>query len=227
MREPQLRHALLVLCIFIIATSTSSVLAQNGQWVLIGEDYFTYIEPLSGHSSWIFNITHGPNDRWGINCTISGFGFHPATVIICDEPGYHQWIETGNTHQCHFVQAINYSLHTTVDLPHPSQWYFILNNSCPVTLYFSLRLTHYHWATGPTMPPPNPFEGISNLFGYLIIIGLVVFILIPCICRVNCFSLFRWRRNKHPPKKMENPQTIIVVMTPEQLERHAEDDDYY
>lgn len=227
MREPQLRHALFMLFIFIIATSTLSVHAQGGQWVLIGDDYFTYIEPLSGHSSWTFNTTHGPNDRWGINCTISGFGFHPTTAIICDEPSYHQWIETGNTHQCQFLQAINYSLHATIDLPHLSQWYFILNNTGPVTLYFSLRITYYHLTTEPTMPPPNLFEGISDLFVYLIIIGLLIFVLIPCICRISCFDLFRWRRNKQPPKKEANSQTIMVVMVPEQLGQHAEDDDDY
>jgi hypothetical protein len=199
--------------------------AQDGYWVAVSVDYFTNLEILTNHSAWTFNASRGSNDRWGINYTISGFGFHPTTVIICDEDAYRHWIDTGATDQCHFLWHVNYSLHISVDIPHHSQWYIILNNTGPVTLYFSLQLTHYQWSTTSTTPSPNLFEGISNLIVNLVIIGIIVFVLIPCICRFNCFGFFRRKSKGSSSKKEANSQTVILVITPEQLEQYIEEDE--
>ncbi|MFX1566235.1 MAG: hypothetical protein ACFFCH_09610 [Promethearchaeota archaeon] len=216
MKVPPLRISLML----IIALTSIPILplsATDEQWVLISVETHTYFESLPGHATWTFNATRGPNDRWAINFTISGFGFHPTTFLVCDESQYHQWQLTGSTFSCHFYQAVNYSLHTTVDLPYQSQWYCVLNNTGPVSLFFSLKLTHYHWAKSTILNSTNPFSGITSLFGYLLIFGIIVLVIIPCICRVSCCGYYRRRSRKEPKTKATTQQPIIVVMTPEYL----------
>ena len=225
MRGPQLQKHLFLLLILLSVISLYPVNAQDGHWVVVGEDYFTYLETLPGHSAWTFNASRGPNARWGINCTLSGFGFQHATVIICDEAAYQHWVTTGASDQFQFIRHVNYSLHASVDLPHPSQWYFILNNTGPVTLYFSLRLTHYQWNTQITTPSPNLFEGISNLVIYLILLGIILFIIISCVCRFSCCGFFRRSTKNSSSKKESSTPTVILVVTPEQLEQYSEEED--
>ena len=199
--------------------------AQDGHWVVVGEDYFTYLDTLSSYSTWAFNASRGPNARWAINCTLNGFGFNPTTVLICDEEAYQHWVTTGSSNECHFICHVNYSLHTSVDLPHHSQWYLILNNPGPITLYFTLRLTHYQWSAQTTTPSPNSFEGISDFFIYFVIIALLLFIILPCICRFSCCGFFRRRTKDSPSKKERSSPTVILVVIPEQLEHYTEEED--
>lgn len=227
MRGPQLHQSLFLLLLLLSLVSVFPVHAKDGHWVVVGEDYFTYLETLPGHAAWTFNASRGPSARWGVNCTISGFGFHPTTIIICDEDAYQHWVDTGATDRCHFINSVNYNLHTSVDLPHQSQWFFILNNTGSVTLYFSLRLTHYQWSTQSTTQSPNLFEGIGNLIGYIVIIGIFVLIIIPCVCRFSCCGFFRRRTRKSSSNKEPHSQSVILVMTPEQLEHYREEDDDY
>jgi len=226
MRAKHLRYALIISLMTIIAVSTCSTDAGDGQWIPNGIEYATYFEALGAHSFWTFNTTRGPNDRWGINFTISGFGFQTTPLIICDEFEYQQWTQTGATNQCHFVRSVDYSLHTTVNLSHQSRWYCILINTSPVTLFFSLRLTHYRWTSENPPTTTDIIEGISSLFVYLILIGLIVFVIIPCVCRFSCFRFFRHRTNKNSQSKQGHTPTIIVVTSQEPVNHYAEDEDY-
>ncbi len=137
---------------------------------------------------------------------------------------YHQMIQTGSMDQCHFVSSINHSLHTTVDLPHKSQWYLLINNTGPVTLYFTIRLTYYYWAMDPSTPS-SPLESISRLFIFFVIILLLILIVIPCFCRFSCLGFFRRRTKKHSQNKEVQIQTTIVIMTQEQIEQYNNDED--
>jgi hypothetical protein len=120
---------------------------------------------------------------------------------------------------------VNYSLHTTVDLPYPSQWYCVLNNTGPVTLYFSIHLIHYRRTELTTPTTTIPLNGISSFFVYLVIFGVIVLIIIPCLCRVSCCGYYRRRPRSKERSKETNSQPIIVVLTPEQPPRYFDDEE--
>ncbi|MFX1582797.1 MAG: hypothetical protein ACFFCJ_11375, partial [Promethearchaeota archaeon] len=78
MKVSSLRISIFLL-MAIISVLIHPLSATDEQWVRINDEYQTYFEPLPGYTKWTFNATRGPNDRWGINFTISGFVFHPTT----------------------------------------------------------------------------------------------------------------------------------------------------
>ena len=212
-----------VLLLFTIFT-LSTVEAFEGYWIATGQDYIGYFEPLPGNSQWTFNASRGPTERWGINFTISGFGLHPTTLLVCDQLQYNHWLDTGTSSHCHYSTTVNYSLHIIVDLPQQSQWYLVVNNTGPIFLFFSLRLTRYQWTNDLPSTPTNPVESLSNLFVDILVIGVIVLIVIPCICRVNCLSFSRRRSKKQVQSKKVNHQTTILVVTPKQLETFKDDE---
>ncbi|MFX1510529.1 MAG: hypothetical protein ACFFBR_09510 [Promethearchaeota archaeon] len=224
MKVSSLRISIFLL-MAIISVLIHPLSATDEQWVRINDEYQTYFEPLPGYTKWTFNATRGPNDRWGINFTISGFVFHPTTFLICDELQYLQWLQTGSSSGCHLDQSVNYSLHTTVDLSHQSQWYCVLNNTGPVTLYFSLHIIHYQRLEPTTPTPTNPYSGIINLLGYIIILSIIIFVIIPCICRVSCCGYYRRRPKTESKNKESNAQPIIVVLTPENHPYYTDDEE--
>ncbi|MFX1318411.1 MAG: hypothetical protein ACFE9D_12065 [Promethearchaeota archaeon] len=226
MRAQHLRTYLLLLLLFFVIFTISTVDAYEGYWIATGQDYIGYFEPLLGNSQWTFNASRGPTERWGINFTISGFGLHPTTLLVCDEVDYNQWLDTGSSSHCQYTTVVNYSLHTIVDLPHQSQWYFVLNNTGSLTLYFTLRLTRYQWSTNVPTTPTNPVESLSSLFVYILVIGVIVLIVIPCVCNVSCLGFSRRRSKKQVHTKEVHHQTTILVVTPEQLETFNDDEEH-
>jgi hypothetical protein len=213
LRVLHLHYSLILILLILTAVTPCATEARDEQWTSIGNDYQTFFESIAGYSSWTFNATRGPGNRWGINFTISGFGYHSTTLIVCDESEYQYLIQTSATNHCRFVCSVNNSLDTVVDLPYLSQWYLILNNTGPFTLYFSLQITLYQWTTSTLPTLTNSIADISSLFVYLVLIGLILFVFIPCICRMSS------------EKQQQRNQTIIVVMTPDQLERYTDDED--
>lgn len=200
---------------------------EEGHWVQIENDYFGYLQSLPGNARWIFNTSRGLNDRWIINFTISGIGFNPTTVLVCNASVYESWLQTSQTHHCLLATPINSSLNAIVDFPYLSQWFFVLNNTSPVTLYFSLRIIHYLWINESTTTPSTDFPtSISSLFSNILLLCILVVVIVPCLCNFSCLSLFRRRSRKRiETEKIYHNQTAIVIITPEQLEQIIQDEE--
>ncbi len=201
--------------------------ASEGYWTLVDEDYFGLLQSLMGHAQWSYSTSRGPDDRWVINLTISYFGFNPTTVLICDQGGFMHWQETGSSSQCQLVHSVNSSLDTSIDLLYYSRWYFVLNNTGPITLYYTLRITHYHWTTA-TLPtnPLDDFSPFANLIVYVIILGVIVFIIIPCFCNFSCIGRFRRdsKKKRETQEGQQNYNTYLIV-TPDQIQSFIPDED--
>ncbi len=229
MRIPRLSMILILVSVSLCCCHLAPSQASEGNWVFVDEDYYGLFQSLAGHAQWGYNTSRGPDDRWVINLTISYYGFNPTTVLICDQEGFTNWQTTGSISQCQLVQSVNTSLDTSIDFLHHSRWYFILNNTGPVTLYYTLRITHYHWTTDPF--PTNPlddFSSLANLFVYVIIFGVVVFIVIPCICNFSCIGRFRRDKRKQRDHEAQHNYNTYLIVTPEQIQSliPEEDEEY-
>ncbi|MFX1300059.1 MAG: hypothetical protein ACFFAL_00700 [Promethearchaeota archaeon] len=226
MRAARLQYVLILVSLFFVGVSLSkSVYASDGVWVRNDYDYAGLFQSLDGYEEWNFNRLRGPNDRWVINLTIRGYGFNPATVLVCNQLGYDHWNQTGSTNQCAFVEAVIITLDVAVNLSQQSNWYFVLNNTGASTLFYTLFITHFQWST--ELPPPTQPDTFS-FFGpfliYFIILGVICFIIIPCLC--NCSCIGRWRRgSRKNPKGSEIHNHYYLVRPPDALPAHQIHDD--
>jgi len=152
LRVARLQYVLiLVFLLFVSVSLCKPVHASDGFWVRKDYDYTGIFQSLGGFEEWNFNTSRGPDDRWVINLTISGYGFSPITVLVCNQLGYDQWKQTGSTNQCAFVEAVMLTLDVAVNLTQQSNWFFVLNNTGAVTLFYTLFITHFKWYT--ELPP--------------------------------------------------------------------------
>lgn len=214
MRVARLQY-LLVLGIFIFVgfNLSKSVQASEGYWIRNDYDYSGIFQSLSGYEEWNFNATRGPDDRWVINLTISEYGFNPTTVLVCNQLGYDHWKQTGSTNQCELAELVNLTLDAAVNLTQQSKWYFVLNNTGAVTLFYTLFITHYQWISEPpgTMQPDNA-SFFGSFLGYLIIICVLCFLVIPCVCNYSCIG--RWRRGSRKKSEAKEIHNLYYLVTP-------------
>lgn len=204
MRVARLQYSMiLVFFLFVSLSLCKSIHASDGAWIRNDYDYTGIFQSLGGYEEWNFNTSRGPKDRWVINLTISGYGFNPTTVLVCNQLGYDHWKQTGSTNQCAFAEAVMLTLDVAVNLTQQSNWFCVLNNTSAVTLFYTLFITHYQLATElPSTAQPDNFSFFSPFLSYLIIICIVCFIIIPCLC--NCSCIGRLRRG--PRKKSEDSE---------------------
>jgi hypothetical protein len=158
---------------------------SEGNWVRVGEECRCLFGALPGASHWAFNANRSLGELWTVNLSVSGTGFHPITVLICDEEAYHQWVVDGSTATCLLVVAVNWSFHGQAAFSHPSHWYVVLYNPWQVSLLFSLTITRYRWTTetGVTIDPTNLLERLGGTAAWFLATLVVVFILVTCGCR--------------------------------------------
>jgi hypothetical protein len=99
---------------------------------------------------------------------------------------------------------VNLTLDTAVNLTQQSNWFFVLNNTSAVTLFYTLFITHYQWSTElpPTVQSDN-HSFFGPLGGYLIILCIICFLIVPCMCNFSCIG--RCRRGSR--KKDESKDT--------------------
>ncbi|MFX0079771.1 MAG: hypothetical protein ACFE8O_11085 [Candidatus Hermodarchaeota archaeon] len=226
MRVARLQYVLmLMIFLFVNVSFYKSVLASNGVWVRTDYDYKGIFQSLDGYEEWSFNRSRGPNDRWVINLTISGYGFNPTTVLVCNQLGYDHWKQTGSTTQCALAEVVIFTLDVAVNLTQQSNWFFVLNNSGAVTLFYTLFITHYQWSTEiPPTAQPDTFSFFGPFIIYLIILCIICFLIIPCLC--NCSCIGRWRRGSR--KKSEGSEIhhhYYLVRPPDAYPAHQIQDD--
>jgi hypothetical protein len=210
---------ILSIVIIISIVFGQSVAATEGSWQLVDYEYLGLYESLSGNSIWVLNHTRGPDDRWVIDLTISGYGVNPTTVIICDEAGYERWHSTGSTSLCTFVESVNSTLASTVDLTHLSQWYFVMNNTSPAMLYFRLTLARYRWSIEQPITTTSDFlANLGSIIGSLVIIAVVVLFLIPCVCGCGCTRRKRGRRRRTQDSEVHHHYTTYLVVSPDHID---------
>lgn len=95
MRVARLQYALIfVIIIFVGINQNKFVQAREGYWIRNNYDYTGIFQFLARYEEWNFNTTRGPHERWVINLTISGYGFNPITVLVCNQFGYDHWKQT-------------------------------------------------------------------------------------------------------------------------------------
>ena len=226
LRVARLQYALiLVFFLFVSVSLCKSVNAGDGFWVRKDYDYAGVFQSLGGYEEWNFNTSRGPTDRWVINLTISGYGFNPTTVLVCNQLGYDHWKQTGSTNQCAFAEAVMIKLDVGVNLTQQGNWLFVLNNTGAVTLFYTLFITHYQWTTEL---PPTAQLGIFSFFepflGYLIILCIICFIVIPCLCNCSCIGRLR-RGSRKKSDGSEIHHHYYLVRQPDSLPAHQIPDD--
>lgn len=226
LRVTRLQYVLiLVFFLFASVNLCKPVLANDGFWVRKDYDYTGFFQSLDGYEEWNFNTSRGPHDRWVINVTISGYGLNPTTVLVCDQLGYDHWKQTSSTTQCVVAEAVMLKLDVAVNLTKLSNWFFVINNTGAVTLFYTLFITHYQWFT-EVLPGEQPgfYSFFEPFLSYLIILCIICFIIIPCLC--NCSCIGRWRRDSR--KKSDGSEIhhhYYLVRQPDSYPAHQIPDD--
>jgi hypothetical protein len=151
-------------------------------WVPLGVEIQNWLASLPGRSWWQFNATRGPEDLWMINFTVSGTGFSPTVLIVCDDPAYSAWLDNGSTTGCLLIRDIDWAYHTQLVFPHVSLWHLVLQNTGGITLLYSLTVTRYQRAT--TTPPTttNLLNRIAQGVLWVVVVGVVVLVVLPWAC---------------------------------------------
>jgi hypothetical protein len=216
MRVAHLQYVLiLAIIIFAGINQNNFVQASEGTWIRNNYDYTGIFQTLAGYEEWNFNTTRGPSDRWVINLTISGYGFNPTTVLVCNQFGYNHWKQTGSTTECALAEAVNLTLDTAVNLTQQSNWFFVLINTSAgtlfYTLFYTLFITHYWWST--ELPPtgqPDNYSFFGPLGGYLIILCIICFLIVPCLCNFSCIGRCRrGSRKKGESKEIHHHYHLV------------------
>lgn len=215
MRVARLQYVLiLAIIIFVGINQSKFVLASEGSWIRNDYDYTGIFQSLAGYEEWNFNTTRGPYDRWVINLTISGYGFTPSTVLVCNQFGYDHWKQTGSTIDCALAEAVNFTFDAAVNLTQQSNWFFVLNNTGAITLFYTLFITHYQWSA--ELPPtgqPDNYSFFGPLGGYLIILCIICFLIIPCLCNFSCIGRCRRGSRKKGESKEIHHHYYLVEST--------------
>lgn len=64
-------------------------LADPGRyWHRMDTDIESYFQELPGNSQVVYNVSRGSHALWAINFTVSGFGYCPTTLLVCDADGF-------------------------------------------------------------------------------------------------------------------------------------------
>jgi len=176
--QPQLALSLLLLGVLLLG----SPCVADPEWVPVAIEFQNRLALLPGHSQRHFNATRGPEDLWAINFTVSGTGFCPTVLIVCDDPAYTAWLVNGSTAGCLLVHAVDWAYHTQLVFPHVSLWHLVLENTGGVTLLFSLTVTRYQRASTTTATTPNPLDRVSQAVLWVVVIGVVVLVVLPWAC---------------------------------------------
>jgi hypothetical protein len=156
----------------------------------VATEFQDWLASLPGYGQLYFNATRGPEDLWAINFTVSGTGFNPTVLIVCDDPAYAAWHVNGSTAGCLLVQAVDWAYHTQLVFPHVSLWHLILQNTGAVTLLYSLTVTRYQRATTTTTPTTTNLLGrIGQGVLWLVVVGVVILVVLPWAC--GCRRGFR------------------------------------
>ncbi|MFX0169583.1 MAG: hypothetical protein ACFE89_09560 [Candidatus Hodarchaeota archaeon] len=217
---------ILTVCFLLPVLCWQPVQSAEGYWRRVGYEYRGLYETLPGYSQWIFNHTRGPYDRWIINLTLSGHGFAPTTVLICDSTGYALWQASGSTSQCQLVESVNATLDGCVNLTHYSRWYFILNNTGSIPLYFTLDIAHYEWSAEPIPTVPlDVFSSLSTLLAYFLIICIIIVVIFPCLCNCGLLGRRRNRKRKTLDSDIHYRHIAFLNVTPAQLKSRNSTDD--
>lgn len=169
---------------YVSSAVQSGCAMSEGNWLRVGEECRVLFGALPGASHWTFNANRSLGELWTVNLTVSGTGFHPIIVLVCDEEAYHQWIADGSTATCLFVRAVNWSLHGQIAFSHPNRWYVVLHNPWQVSLLFSLTITRYGWTTetGGAIDPTDLLERLGGTAAWFLAVLAVFLVLVSCGC---------------------------------------------
>ncbi|MFX1561851.1 MAG: hypothetical protein ACFFDP_00900 [Promethearchaeota archaeon] len=143
--NPPLQTKLLLTFLLLLITSwiPNTLNANEGSWTRIDYEYRGFLESLPSHSQWYYNNTRGSGDLWTINLTISGTGFNPTTLLVCNDTAYQSYLTNQTTTGCLILDEVDWSLNTQAAFPHTSTWHLVLDNTGQVSLRFSLTITLY------------------------------------------------------------------------------------
>jgi len=162
----------------------SGRVSGDGNWVRVAEECRVLFGGLPAASHWTFIANRSLGELWTVNLTVSGTGFHPITLLICDAEAYHQWVVDGSTATCLLAAAVNWSFHGQVAFSHPSGWYLVLYNPWQVSLLFSLSVARYRWTTeaGGTIDPTSLLERLGGTAAWFLAVPVLVLVAVSCGC---------------------------------------------